>query len=241
MLTGRPVDGTHGHGVAFNEDPGRDTVGSHAGHAVDSVFDARTGPAAPLRCMPARSKFALYQRSWAGSLDRTVIEEDNDRLGLAAGRGPCQRARGVHLRAPLRARRRRSRERVHGGGLPPGGARGSTACWAGSATRSRRPRICARANLIVTADHGGRGTHGHSAAPKPDDYRVPFIVDGPPRRPARPVRPQPRLSRPGHRPTAYAGAQPVRNGDLADLATRLLGLPPVPGSVFGARDQLDVR
>jgi hypothetical protein len=33
----------------------------------------------------------------------------------------------------------------------------------------------------------------------------------------------------------------VRNGNVADLSTQLLGLPTVPGSVFGAREQLDVR
>ena len=46
---------------------------------------------------------------------------------------------------------------------------------------------------------------------------------------------------PGAGRPSYDGRQPVRNGDLADLTTRRMGLPPVPNSVFGAPDQLDVR
>ncbi|MCW2774890.1 MAG: type phosphodiesterase/nucleotide pyrophosphatase, partial [Nocardioides sp.] len=40
------------------------------------------------------------------------------------------------------------------------------------------------------------------------------------------------------RPT-YAGAQPVRNGDVANLSTDLLGLAKVPGSELDAQQDLD--
>ena len=47
---------------------------------------------------------------------------------------------------------------------------------------------------------------------------------------------------PGTRRTRYsADRQPVRNGDLANLATDLLGLPDVRGSELGADHDLDVR
>ena len=99
-----------------------------------------------------------------------------------------------------------------------------------------------QASLIVTADHGGRGTHGHAAAAKPDDYRIPFLVDGPTAKAGSDLYAlNPDYRDPGVGRPSYDGRQPVRNGDLADLATRLMGLPPVPGSVFGAHDQLDVR
>ncbi len=47
---------------------------------------------------------------------------------------------------------------------------------------------------------------------------------------------------PGRRRTTYAAArQPVRNGDTANLALRLLGLEPLPGSEAGHEAVLDVR
>ena len=98
-----------------------------------------------------------------------------------------------------------------------------------------------RARLVVTADHGGRGTHGHAEETEPDDYRIPFIAPGRAPDPAATSR----LSTvttatrapADRRTTGTSGPQrrPRRPGDP------LLGLPPVPGGVFGVHDELDVR
>ena len=40
----------------------------------------------------------------------------------------------------------------------------------------------------------------------------------------------PSLLYPGKDQVSYSGTQPLRVGDLANLVTRTLGLPPVPGS-----------
>jgi hypothetical protein len=242
MLTGRPVGGPNGHGVAFNKDPGQVTVSSHAGHPVGSVFDVVHRAGGTTALYASKTKFALYQRSWAGSLDRTVIDQDNDRLvsrlvaDLASHPSDFS---FVHLSAPDVAGHAsgfmgpaylRAVERVD---RLLGRIRDAVAA---------SPGLRTRAHLIVTADHGGRGTHGHSAAAKPDDYRVPFVVDGPTARAGSDLYAlNPDYRDPGAGRPSYDGRQPVRNGDLADLATRLLGLPPVPGSVFGTHDQLDVR
>ena len=45
---------------------------------------------------------------------------------------------------------------------------------------------------------------------------------------------------PGTARADYSGAQPIRNADLANLATGLLDLPRVPGSEFDRRQDLDV-
>ncbi len=241
MLTGRPVSGASGHRVDFNTDPGRVTVSSHAGRRIDSVFDVVHATGRTTALYASKTKFALFQRSWSGALDRTVIEEDNDRLvarltGDLAGTPAtftflhlsapdvAGHASGFMSQAYLRAVQLVDRlvGRIRAALSSSPGLRGSS--------------------VILTADHGGRGTHGHADAANPEDYRIPFIVDGPTVRPGSDLYALNADYRdPGGARPAYGGRQPVRNGDLADLATRLLGLPPVPGSVFGARDRLDVR
>jgi hypothetical protein len=241
MLTGRPIEGARGHGVDFNSDPGKVTVGSHAGHEVASVFDVVHGAGGTTALYASKTKFALYQRSWAGALDTVVIDEDNDRLvdslvtDLSDG---APEFTFVHLSAPdvaghasgfMGAAYLRAVERVD---RLVGRIRQATS------SNGPAPR---RTAAILTADHGGRGTHGHAEAAKADDYRVPFIVDGPGVRAGSDLYDlNPDYRDPGSSRTSYDGPQPVRNANLADLATRLLGLPPVPGSVFGATDLLDV-
>jgi hypothetical protein len=242
MLTGRPVAGPSGHRVAFNKDPGKVTVSSHAGRTIDSVFDTVRRSGHTTAMYATKTKFALYQRSWAGSLDTTVIDENNDRLVsrlVADLSSHPSDFSFVHLSLPdvaghangfMGSAYLRAVEQVD---RLLGRIRDAVAA---------SPELRTRAYLIVTADHGGRGTHGHSAVAKPDDYRVPFVVDGPTARAGTDLYAlNPDYRDPGAGRPSYAGRQPVRNGDLADLATRLLGLPPVPGSVFGAHDHLDVR
>jgi len=242
MLTGRPVEGPSGHHLDINLDPGRVTVSSHAGHTIESVFDVVHRAGGTTAMYASKAKFALYERSWGQAMDRAVIDEDNDRLvdRLVADLGsrpadfsfvhfsaPDEEGHASRFMGPAYLRAVEQVDRLLG--------------------RIREvvaaaPALDGHTNLIVTADHGGRGTHGHSAAAKPDDYRIPFIVSGPAVRPGSDLYALNADYRdPGGGRPSYRGEQSVRNGDLADLATRLLGMPPVPGSVFGVRDQLDVR
>ncbi len=81
----------------------------------------------------------------------------------------------------------------------------------------------------------------HGVATDPANYTVPFVVWGPGIAPADLYDLNPAYRDPGvGRPSYAVKRQPVRNGNLADLATSLLGLDPVPGSLEGAGTPLIV-
>ncbi|RYG71088.1 hypothetical protein EON80_05865 [bacterium] len=102
-----------------------------------------------------------------------------------------------------------------------------------------------RTIIILSADHGGKpGTKGHGDAPEPYNYTIPFLVWGH----AVPkgvdlyklnatTRTDPGEGRPVYAPTG----QPIRNGDGGNLALKLLGLGPIPGSHINNKQDLAVR
>ena len=84
--------------------------------------------------------------------------------------------------------------------------------------------------LVVTGTSGAQKTKGSSRT-WVESYRVPMWVTGP----GVPAGADlyslnPSLLYPGKDQVSYSGTQPLRVGDLANLVTRTLGLPPVPGS-----------
>ena len=96
--------------------------------------------------------------------------------------------------------------------------------------------------IILTSDHGGRGTD-HSDATRLANYRVAFMVAGPGVAVGADLYDlNPNDYRdPGTRRTTYrTSVQPVRNGDLANLALDLLDLDAVPGSEHNSALGLDV-
>ena len=87
-----------------------------------------------------------------------------------------------------------------------------------------------RVLVVLTSDHGGIG-RSHADPAKLADYRIPFLVWGfgvPDDRDLYALNPG--FRDPGTTQPGYQGPQPIRNRDLANLATTALGLPPVPGS-----------
>ncbi len=93
--------------------------------------------------------------------------------------------------------------------------------------------------VVLTADHGGIGP-SHYQVNQLGDMRVPFMVWGPGVEHGDLYAMNPSYVNPGRTRPDLAGPQPVRNGDVANLVTDLLGLSPVPGSRFDATQQLQV-
>jgi len=101
-------------------------------------------------------------------------------------------------------------------------------------------KLAGHTAIIVTSDHHGTVTRKLKPSAK-GVYQVPFIVWGPHvRRGADLYALNPQFKNPGSSRPSYSGTQPIRNGYVANLATKLLGLPPVPGSNLDAGQTLSV-
>lgn len=252
MLTGRRIDDRRGgHGVTFNSDTGT-TVHRAAGEYVASVFDVVHDRGGSTALFTAKKKFALYQRTWnskgatdkvganngRAKIDRFTVDTNNSRLVGKVTADLRQSPRTftfVHLSLPDEAghdhrfmgpdylRAVRQTDQLLGQILT---------------TISARPSLRAHTLVILTADHGGNGG-SHSKASKLANYRVPFMVWGPGVAAGRNLYTLNSTYRsPGSKRTSYSGRQPIRNGDLANLATDVLDLPRVPGSQFDKRRTL---
>jgi hypothetical protein len=243
MVTGRRIAaGRGGHGVVWNDERLRPpTVQAAAGHPVASVFSVVHGEGLRTGLFATKQKFSLFERSWPAGVDRDVIRADNARLVEVVRRDIARTPRAfrfVHLSAPDIV------GHAHGFMSP-------AYLDAVAATDRRLGRIVdaveARSDLadhtvfVVTADHGGRGVT-HRDETKRHSFRVPFLVWGPGVAAGADLYDlNPDYAEPGRSRTSYDGVQPVRNGDVANLATDLLGLGPVPGSEHDAAQDLSVR
>ena len=256
MLTGRRITAAkHGHGVTFNYDNGG-TVHQAAGHYVASVFDVVHDRGGSTAMFAAKTKFAFYARSWNTKGARDTVGRNNGRAKIGRVTIDEDNARLVgKLNAELRSKPR-TFTFLHIS-LPD--AAGHAHGWMsadylravrrtdkllGSVLRTidSRPRLKRQLLVLLTADHGGRpGRKSHSDPARLVDFRVPFMAWGP-RVPAHRnlYGLNPDFADPGKKRTSYAGKQPIRNGDIANVVTDALDLPPVPGSTLDRPRRLDL-
>ncbi|NGN95985.1 sulfatase-like hydrolase/transferase [Nocardioides sp. KC13] len=242
MVTSRRITPTSagGHGVTWNDDRPWMTVQEAAGHPVSSVFSQveRTGRSSAL--FASKSKFGLFDRSWP-SIDRFVLDGDADLVDRAA-RDLVANKRAftfVHLGSPDHY--------GHRDGGMSAAYRASvirTDARIGRLLRAIDSSTVLRGStyVILTADHGFKATATDHSAHLYANYRIPFVVWGPGvTRGASLYRLNPEYRAPGTTRPMYAGAQPIRNGDLGNLALDLLGLRPIPGSTLNSTQSLDIR
>jgi Type I phosphodiesterase / nucleotide pyrophosphatase len=253
MLTGRRVDAKHGgHGYTENFDNGG-TIHQAAGHYVASVFDVVHDHGGSTAFFGAKAKFRLYKRTWnthggpdrvgrnngRAKIDRFNIDQNNTRLVAKVTADLRRRPREftfVHLSLPDRV--------GHSSGFM--GRQYLDAVQRTDRLVGRilnavadRPELHRHTLVILTADHGGRGA-AHYNPRSLQNFRIPFMTWGagiPAGRNLYGLNPT--FHSPGSSRTSYRGKQPIRNGDLANLATDALDLPRVPGSEFGSRRTLD--
>jgi hypothetical protein len=202
----------------------------------------------------AKSKFALYKRTWnshgatdrvgknhgRAKIDRFTVDSNNTRL-VGKVRADLRRSPReltfLHLSLPDQA--------GHQSGFI--GLRYLTAVrQTDRLLRQILDTIDGRAALrrhtlvVLTADHGGQGG-SHSNASRLANYRVPFMTWGPGVAAGRNLyRLNSTYRSPGSARTTYGGKQPIRSVDMANLVTDVLDRPPVPGSQFNRRQNLNV-
>lgn len=237
MMTGRRIDAAHGgHGVTWDDDRPGTTVQAAAGHPVGSVFSVVHGSGGSTALYTTKAKFGLYERSWPAGIGTFRFTENQRRLVRLARNDLADDAPAftfLHVSLPDRAGHRYG---------------GMSAQYLDAVRRTDRQlgtvlRAVAGDDVvvIVTSDHGfPTDATDHSVKRNIENYRIPFLVWGAGVAHGDLYATNQAFRDPHGRRPAYAGRQPVRNGDVANLALDLLGLGPVPGSELDHDQDLTV-
>ncbi|WP_224981667.1 alkaline phosphatase family protein [Geomonas agri] len=104
------------------------------------------------------------------------------------------------------------------------------------------PALQGKTDIILTADHGGNGTN-HADITDRLNYTIPFYVWGPDAQAGTDLYTLNQSTRadPGTTRPAYTiSVQPIRNGELANLALNILELGIVPDSTINALQNLAI-
>ncbi|WP_183092560.1 alkaline phosphatase family protein [Nocardioides stalactiti] len=237
MVTGRRVVAAlGGHGVTWNHTSTRSVAPGT--ESVFSVIDAAGGSSA---VYAGKEKFEMWGRAWPDTMHGPEIMTNQTALVVMAIDDLHQHDRDltfVHLAGPDSA----------GHEFGWGSAQYNDAVTEADADIDRLitaiaddEELSEEVVVIVTADHGGvPGTTRHLDRTRSENYTIPFVVWGPGVSTGDLYALNPDYRDPGQEQPGYRGPQPVRNGDVANLVTDLLGLGPVPGSELDAEQDLDV-
>lgn len=254
MLTGRRITGDGGHQITFSDDDGT-TVAAHAGTYVAGAFDVVHDSGGPTAMYVGSPKLFMLDRSWDatnGAADTTGADDGRDKVDAAIGGDGATTTAALidqlgsapptfsflHLSATDLAGHTYSflspeyLDALAGIDVHIGDVMDAVAA---------DPELAAHTVVIVTADHGGV-TDFHGDATNPGNYTLPVfawgegVAVGADLYALNPDRQDPGTSQPPYE----AAVPPVRNGDMANLVTDLLGLPPVPGSTLNAGQDLDL-
>lgn len=256
-----------GHRYTSNSDPAPgQTLQSNAGYYVASALDVAHDNGLKTGLYATKTKFSLYNTSYNstnGAPDTTGVDNGRDKIDLFVATDTSSTSMMASLTANMASPVTRSNYTFVHFHNPDSAGHSSnwditeppTSAYL-NAVRSidnylgqllnlieSNPDMAGKTALILSADHGGRlGTTDHGAANSAEDYTIPFYVWGAGVTPGDlyAMNVGTRLN-PGGARTLYSDPlQPIRNGDMANLALDLLGLPPVPGSNINVAQNLVV-
>jgi hypothetical protein len=261
QLTGRGVTGASGHNWTSNSDPPPGvTLESNKGTYIAGAFDVAHDYGLRTAEYASKSKFSLFATSWDathGGVDLVGDNNGRNKIDIYVNQSDTAAlvnrlvadlgTQDVHY-AFLHLTDPDTTGHASGWDVTPGSAYLNTVramdtrLGALFGLVDTNGRMRGRTAILVTADHGGYGTD-HSDPTLREDYTVPFYVWAPRVAAGADLYALNRFTRldPGTGRPAYTNAvPPVRNGECANLALKLLGLGPVPGSTICASQNLSL-
>jgi len=255
QFTGRSVYGNSGHQVDFNNFTFT-TVHDEAGTYISSVYDVVHDNGGDTILIAGKSKFDMMAANWIlnGAIDTTGVNNGTQKIdfydrdapenaitafadfmgntvvpayGFYHIRNPDSGGHESNWASPEYAASVTAADTILGQLLSALDARG----------------VLATTTIIVTADHGGpTGGDLHTDPTVEKNYTVPFVVSGLGATPGADLyllNSDDRID-PGTAQIQNDEAnQPIRTGEVANLALDLLGLPSVPGSNLNNDQSLD--
>ncbi len=260
MITGRPVyepagmSGTVHHGFDINSWDGEETIHAYANPEVPykaSVFDVTHDHGLSTALFATKSKFGVFAFSYStnyGTPDLVPPDDGPNKVDFSLTQDGGSAGLVDQVIANLSSETPYHYLFLHLWNMDNVGHSsgwGSTT-WSNEVIKVDRhlgrildaiaanPVLAGTTALLITADHGGTGYYGHGDPIMLTNYTIPFFAWGPSIPPGVDLyslfanRADPGTNCPDH----TVDPQPIRNGDAANFALALLGLPPVPGSFF---------
>ncbi len=245
MLTSRLVQVEQGHSITFN-DVAKTTIHKVHGSYVSSIFDRLRENHMVSVMASSKEKFSLYADSYP--IDQVLVSDGNDQAIMQFSKRALQDFNPSFVF-------------LHIGGLDRAGHKYGWDLNVNSPYLEELRRIdrdmgdllnvieSSRHNLndtviIVTSDHGGTGRHHQDNANK-ENYIIPMIIWGKSIAAGGDLYKMNLGQRldPGDQQFAMGDAktQPIRNGESANIALQLLGLPCVKDSTLGCEPSLNVH
>jgi hypothetical protein len=266
MITGRPVFPPAGMGPQVghhwieNDVPQRDTT-LHKNHPaaeyVASTFDVAHDAGLATAMYASKDKFVIYDQSYNETAGREHVN-GRDKIDVYYFQDDGEPQYSASLNARLladMAARHFNYVFVH---YRDTDSVGHSLGWGSKAYRQTiktvdgylaellqlidaDPALAGKTAIVLTTDHGGLW-YDHSAETLPPNYTIPLMVwgAGVGRGDLYKMNAESRADPGDSRPDYNASGQPIRNGDTGNLAIALLGLPPIPGSLINAKQDLRI-
>lgn len=266
MVTGRPIGGPSGHGWTENGDPPAPqhggTLHKRKGAYVASMFDVAHDHGASTAVIATKSKFGLFVQSYDGddgAPDAVGSDDGRNKVDCFACARSSRLARELAV-AWLRSQPGRSLTLLHFGAADGAGHSKGWDMAAGSPYRAAvaeidrelgalleaidaDPSLRGAVAIVLTSDHGGGVPFiTHTEMRAPENFVIPFAVWLGRDQPAAELAALNADRRAVLARETLAGndlsPQPIRNAEAGNVALQLMGLPPIPGSVANARQDL---